>query len=83
MVSSAACLTAAEPAGGAIAGLGGGWTSAGGWIILALVALPVASKVTIAWLALRDTAPGDRPPIIHALADLLRPWGNARRDRAR
>jgi hypothetical protein len=47
-----------------------------------LVVLPLAGKAMIVCLALRNTAPGDRPRINHALADLLRPWGNSRRDRA-
>lgn len=82
MVTAAASLTAAEPASsaiaGAIAGLGGGWAPLGGWIALTLVALPAAGKVVIVWLALRNTAPSDRPPIIKALADLLRPRGSTR-----
>jgi hypothetical protein len=82
-VTSVTDLTSADPACDVIAGLGGGWISPDGWIVLALLALPMAGKVMIAWLALRNTAPGERPPIIHALADLLRPWGSTRRDRAR
>jgi hypothetical protein len=35
------------------------------------------------WLALRNAAPGERPPIINALADLLRPWGSSRPDHRR
>lgn len=82
METAATYLTPAEPVCDAIAGLGSGWISPDGWILLALVALPIAGKVVIAWLALRNTAPGERPPIIHALAHLLRPWGSTRPDRA-
>lgn len=80
MATAAAWLTtAATSPSDTVSGLGGGWPGFEGWIVLAVVALPVVGKVIVVWLALRNTAPGQRPPIITALADLLQPRGRSRR----
>lgn len=44
------------------------------WPVIALGALAVIGKVTVAWLAIRKTDPKDVPKTVTALAEPFRCW---------